>query len=68
MIPKYPSERGQRHKAGEAIDVQQAFEFCHADIVTQFRSTAISIFSGGFQGIRPLNGQIHPLKSAKSLS
>jgi hypothetical protein len=44
MIPKYPSERGQRHKAGEAIDVQQAFAFCHADIVTEFRGSAISIF------------------------
>jgi hypothetical protein len=66
MIPKYPSERGKRDKAGEAIDVQQALACCHADIVTEFRGSAISIFPVFFQGIRALIGEFHPLKSAKS--
>jgi hypothetical protein len=34
--------------------------------VTEFRSSAISIFSGFFRGIRALNGEIHPLNSAMS--
>ena len=67
MIPKYPSERGKRDKAGETIGVQQALDFCHADIVTEFRSSAIGIFSSVFQGICALNGEIHPLKAAKNL-
>jgi hypothetical protein len=67
MIPKYPSEGGERNKAREAIDVRKTFDFCHADIVTEFRTIAISIFSGYFQGIRTLKNEIYPLKSAKSL-
>jgi hypothetical protein len=66
MIPKYPSEGGKRDKAGEAIDIQQTFNFCHAEIVTEIRSIAISIFPGFFQGIRALKGENYPLKSAKS--
>jgi len=54
MVPKYPLERGEGDKAGEAIDVEQAFDFCHADIVTEFRSIAISIPPDFFQGIRAL--------------
>jgi hypothetical protein len=64
MIPKYPPERGERDEAREAIDVQQALDFWHADIVTEIRASAISISSGVFQGIRALNGKIYPLKSA----
>jgi hypothetical protein len=36
MVPKYPPEGEERDEAGEAIDVQQAFDFSHADIVTEF--------------------------------
>jgi len=43
MVPKYPLEGGEGDKAGEAIDVEQTFDFCHADIVTEFRSIAIII-------------------------
>ena len=67
MIPKHPSKKGERDKAGEAIDVRKTFDFCHADIVTEFRSSAISIFSGFFQGIRAMKGEIHPLNSAMNL-
>ncbi len=67
MIPKYPSEGGKRDEAGEAIDVEQAFDFCHADIVTEFRSGAITISPGFFQGIRTLKDEIYPLNSAKTL-
>jgi hypothetical protein len=67
MIPKYPPERGKRNEAGEAVDVEQAFDFCHADIVTEFRESAITISSGFFQGIRALASENHPLKNAKSL-
>jgi len=66
MIPKYPSEGGERDKARVAIDVRKTFGFCHADIVAEFRSIAISVFSGYFQGIRVLKNENHPLKSAKS--
>ena len=66
MVPKYPLEGGEGDKAGEAIDVEQAFDFCHADIVTEFRSIAIVIPPGFFQGIRALNGEIYPLKFTKS--
>jgi hypothetical protein len=66
MIPKFPSEGGKRDEAGEAVDVEQALDVCHADIVTEFRSGAISIFSGFFQGIRAPQGKNHPLKNAKS--
>jgi hypothetical protein len=64
MIPKFPSEGGKRDEAGEAVDVEQALDFCHADIVTEFRKSAISIFSGFSQGIRALMDENHPLKSA----
>jgi hypothetical protein len=64
MIPKYPSEGVERDETREAIDVQQALDFCHADIVTGFRESAITIFSGFFQGIRALLDEIHPLNSA----
>jgi hypothetical protein len=67
MIPKYPSEGGERDETGEAVDVEQALDFCHADIVTEFRDGAISIFSGFFQGIRALTGENHPLKNAMNL-
>jgi hypothetical protein len=46
MIPKYPSEGGERDKTREAIDVRKTFDFCHEDIVTEFRESAKSIFSG----------------------
>jgi len=68
MVPKYPLERGEGDKAGEAIDVEQAFDFCHADIVTEFRSIAISIPPDFFQGIRALRGESYPLKFTKSLN
>ena len=64
MIPKYPSEGRERDKAGEAVGVEQTFDFCHADIVTEFRSNAISISLGFFQGIRTLKEENHPLNSA----
>jgi hypothetical protein len=67
MIPKYPLEGGERDKAREAIDVRKTFDFCHADIVTEFRSIAISVFSGYFQGIRARENENHPLNSAKNL-
>jgi hypothetical protein len=66
MIPKYPSEGGKRDEAGEAVDVEQALDFCHADIVTEFRESAITISSGFFQEIRASVGENHPLKNAKS--
>src|ERR1035438_9815518 len=66
MVPKYPLERGEGYKAGGAIDVEQAFDFCHADIVTEFRSIAIIIPPGFFQGIRALKGESYPLKFTKS--
>jgi hypothetical protein len=66
MIPKYPPEGGGRDKAGEAVDVEQAFDFCHADIVTEFWSRARRIFSGFLQGIQTLKGEIYPLKITKS--
>jgi hypothetical protein len=66
MIPKYPPEGGKGDEAREAIDVQQTFDFCHADIVTEFRAKAIGVSPEVFQGIRVLNGKIYPLKSAKS--
>ena len=66
MIPKYPLEGGKRDKPREAIDVEQTFDFCHADIVTEFRRIAISIPPGIFQGIRALKDEIYPLKFTKS--
>jgi hypothetical protein len=66
MVPKYPLEGGEGDKAGEAIDVEQAFDFCHADIVTEFRSIAIIIPPGFFRGIRALKGESYPLKFTKS--
>jgi hypothetical protein len=66
MVPKYPLEGGEGGKSREAIDVEQAFDFCHADIVTEFRSIAILIPPGFFQGIRALKGESYPLKFAKS--
>ena len=66
MVPKYPLEGGEGDKAGEAIDVEQAFDYCHADIVTEFRASAIAISPGFFQGIRAPQGKNHPLKNAKS--
>jgi hypothetical protein len=66
MIPKYPPEGGERDETREAIDVEQALDFCHADIVTEFPSGAISICYGFFQGIRALKDENHPLKNAKS--
>jgi len=66
VIPKYPSEGGERDKAREAIDVRKTFDFCHADIVTEFRSIAISVFSGYFQGIRARENESHPLNSPKN--
>ena len=66
MVPKYPLEGGERDKAGKAIDVQQAFDFCHADIVTEFRSIAIIIPPGFFQEIHALKGKSYPLKFTKS--
>ena len=67
MVPKYPLEAGEGDKAREAIDVEQTFDFCHADIVTEFRSIAITISPGFFQGIRALKGESYPLKFTKSL-
>jgi hypothetical protein len=67
MIPKYPPEGGARDKAGKAVDVKQAFDFCHADIVTEFWSRARRIFSGFLQGIRALKAETYPLKITKSL-
>ena len=67
MIPKYPSERGKGDEAREAIDVEQAFDFCHADIVTEFRSIAIIIPPDYFQGILALKDESCPLKFTKSL-
>ena len=67
MIPKYPSKEGERDKAREAIDVREPLDFCHADIVTEFRSITISIPPGFFQGIRALRGKNHPLKNAMIL-
>jgi hypothetical protein len=64
MIPKHPSEGGERDEAREAIDIEQTLDFCHADIVTEFRKSAISISSGFFQGIHALTDGIHPLKNA----
>jgi hypothetical protein len=64
MIPKYPPEGGEGDEAGEAVSVEQTFDFCHADIVTEFRSIAISISPGVFRGIRTLKGKNHPLNSA----
>jgi hypothetical protein len=46
MIPKYSLEGGKRDEAGKAIDVRKTLGFCHADIVTEFRSIAIDIFPG----------------------
>jgi hypothetical protein len=66
MIPEYPPEGRERDESREAIDVEQALDFCHVDIVTEFRSSAISICSGFFQGIRALKDEIYPLKNAKS--
>ena len=66
MVPKYPLEGGEGDKAREAIDVEQAFDFCHADIVTEFWSNAIGIFFGFFRGIRASKDKTHPLKTAKS--
>ena len=66
MVPKYPLEGRERDKPGEAIDVEQAFDFCHADIVTEFRSIAIIIPPGFFQGSRALKDENHPLKFTKS--
>jgi hypothetical protein len=66
MVPKYPLEGREGDKAGEAIDVEQAFDFCHADIVTEFRSIAIIIPPGFFQGILPLKDKSYPLKFTKS--
>jgi hypothetical protein len=66
MIPKYPSEGGERDKAREMIDVRETLDFWHADIVTEFRESAIRIFSGVFQGIRALKDENYPLKSAMS--
>src|SRR5208283_3867885 len=67
MIAKYPPEGGTWDKAGEAVDVEQAFDCSHADIVTEFWSRARRIFSGFLQGIRTLKGKSHPLKITKSL-
>ena len=67
MIPKYPPERGKRDEAGEAIAARKTFDFCQANIVTEFRESAISISPGVFQGIRASMGENHPLKNAKSL-
>ena len=67
MVPKSPLEGGEGDKAGEAIDVEQAFDFCHADIVTEFRSIAIIIPPGFFQGIFASKGKSYPLKFTKSL-
>ena len=66
MVPKYPLEGGEGDKAGEAIDVEQAFDFCHADIVTEFRRIAIIIPPGFFQGIRAVKDESYPLKFTKS--
>jgi hypothetical protein len=66
MIPKYPLEGGEGYKAGEAKDVEQAFDFCHADIVTEFRSIAIIIPPGLFQGICAWKGESYPLNFTKS--
>jgi hypothetical protein len=67
MIPKYPPEGGARDEAGEAVDVEQAFDFCHADIVTEFWSRARRILAGILQRIRRLKGESYPLKITKSL-
>src|SRR5271169_5111500 len=66
MIAKYPPEGGTWDKAGEAVDVEQAFDCSHADIMTEFWSRARRIFSGFLQGIRTLKGKSHPLKITKS--
>ncbi len=66
MVSKYPLEGGEGDKAGEAIDVEQAFDFCHTGIVTELRSIAIIIPPGFFQGIRALKGESYPLKFTKS--
>jgi hypothetical protein len=66
MIPKYPSKGGEWDETREAIDVRKTFDFCHADIVTEFRCIAITIFPGISQGIRGLTGEKYPLKNAKS--
>ena len=65
--PNTPLRGGEGDKAGEAIDVEQAFDFCHADIVTEFRSIAIIIPPGFFQGIFASKGKSYPLKFTKSL-
>jgi hypothetical protein len=67
MIAKHASKGGERDEAREAVDVEQAIDFCHADIVTEFRERAITISPGFFQGIRALTDENHPLKNAKSL-
>jgi hypothetical protein len=66
MVPEHSTEGGARDKAGKAIDVEQAFDFSHADIMTEFRSIAISISPGFFQGIRALKDKSYPLKFTKS--
>jgi hypothetical protein len=66
MIPKYPLEKGKRDETGEAVDVRKTFNFCHANIVTEIRVSASSIFSGFFQVIRALKSKNYPLKSTMS--
>jgi hypothetical protein len=67
MIPKDPAKAGARNEAGETVNVREAINPWHADIVTDFRSIAISFLSEVSRGNRALKDENYPLKNAKSL-